>query len=296
MQECMEQQQQSGGARGMLPQNLHRQNPGLDLIRRSTSDSDLNKDSNQPAEAEYLSARCVLFTYFRGEIGDVVDEHFSRALSQASSFNSESKPIRVTQPSASSSTGLWKDGASSLESQSNSVWTTSCPSQPSSCVPPSVHPDYSSSSSPVSFSPDASLWTGHVFSQTNLPPPTTLPDTWTTYSLSPSSSSGYPNVHDVYHPHSHPHMHPRHPHHPHHPMLHSYPTHTATLDPRFSPLLLPSVRTQSSASSSPLSDVKIEMDASSPNTPVTWAPTTLHGPLEVYDSAQTKANKASIWY
>lgn len=32
-------------------------------------------------EAEYLSSRCVLFTYFQGDISSVVDEHFSRALS-----------------------------------------------------------------------------------------------------------------------------------------------------------------------------------------------------------------------
>lgn len=45
----------------------------------------------QPAEAEYLSARCVVFTYFRGDIGDVVDEHFSRALSQPSAFSNDAK-------------------------------------------------------------------------------------------------------------------------------------------------------------------------------------------------------------
>lgn len=60
-----------------------------------------SKDS-QPAETEYLSARCVLFTYFRGDIGDVVDEHFSRALSQPSAFNNDTKSIRL--PSG----GLWK--------------------------------------------------------------------------------------------------------------------------------------------------------------------------------------------
>lgn len=60
-----------------------------------------SKDS-QPAETEYLSSRCVLFTYFRGDIGDVVDEHFSRALSQPSAFSNDTKSIRL--PSG----GLWK--------------------------------------------------------------------------------------------------------------------------------------------------------------------------------------------
>lgn len=46
-------------------------------------------EKDQPAEMEYLNSRCVLFTYFQGDIGSVVDEHFSRALSQASSFSSE---------------------------------------------------------------------------------------------------------------------------------------------------------------------------------------------------------------
>lgn len=287
MQECME--QQSIGSRGMLPQNLHRQTAALGHVRRFPSDNDL-KDSNQPAEAEYLSARCVLFTYFRGEIGDVVDEHFSRALSQPSSFNSESKPLRVTQPTGPTSAGAWKDGSSPMESQSHSGWTTtSCSSQPN--VP--VHPDFSSS--PVSFPPEGSLWTGHVFSQSSLPPPpappTSLSDSWT---YSPQTSPSYPNVHEVYHSHSHS-MHPRHPHH--HPMLHSYPAHSSTLDPRFSPLLLSCVRNQSqpSASSSPLSEgVKTELEASSPSTPISWAPTSAHGSLEMFDSsAYTRAPQLS---
>lgn len=42
------------------------------------------EDKELPPGAEYLSARCVLFTYFQGDISAVVDEHFSRALSQTS--------------------------------------------------------------------------------------------------------------------------------------------------------------------------------------------------------------------
>ncbi|KAM8748435.1 transcription cofactor vestigial-like protein 3 [Acanthopagrus schlegelii] len=304
MQECVEQQQQQGG-RGMLSRDQGlRQGPpppGVDSSRRSTSEPEL-KDGTQPAEAEYLSSRCVLFTYFQGEIGDVVDEHFSRALSQSSTFNSESKPIRTTQATGSGTTGLWKDGSVS-EGQSSSVWNTTYPPQAGSCHPSvsvSVHPDFSSS--PVSFNhPDGSLWADHVLSQASLPPPATLPDSWT-YSLNPQSPSGYPNVHNVYHPHPHPHIHTRH----HHPMLHSYPTHSAALDPRFNPLLLPGVRNQSqptaSAGSSPHSEgVKTEMEPNSNSpvmaTSVTWTPSALHGSLEVYDSAldQTKA-KTSVWF
>lgn len=39
------------------------------------------KDKQEAPEAEYLTSRCVLFTYYQGDISSVVDEHFSRALS-----------------------------------------------------------------------------------------------------------------------------------------------------------------------------------------------------------------------
>ncbi|XP_072253806.1 transcription cofactor vestigial-like protein 3 [Leuresthes tenuis] len=307
MQECMEQQQQGGG-RGMLPRDQGLQQvpaaTGAESGRRSSSDSEL-KDGTQPAEAEYLSSRCVLFTYFQGDIGDVVDEHFSRALSQASTFSSETKPIRVTQPSASASANLWKDGSSLQESQGSSAWNSAFPPQANSCLPSvsvSVHPDFSSS--PVPFNhPDGALWAGHVLSQAGLPSAATISDSWT-YNLSPQSPSGYPNVHEVYHPHPRPrpHIHTRH----HHSMLHTYPAHSPALDPRFNTLLLPGVRSQSqpttSTGSSPHSEGgKTEMDPSS-NTPITsasvaWTPSALHGSLEVYDSAldQTKS-KTSVWF
>lgn len=103
--------QHQGGGRGILPrEEVLQQGPtaaGAESGSRSSSDSEL-KDGTQPAETEYLSSRCVLFTYFQGNIGDVVDEHFSRALSQSSTFSGDTKPIRVTQPLASTTAGLWK--------------------------------------------------------------------------------------------------------------------------------------------------------------------------------------------
>ena len=39
------------------------------------------KEKREIPEAEYLNSRCVLFTYYQGDISSVVDEHFSRALS-----------------------------------------------------------------------------------------------------------------------------------------------------------------------------------------------------------------------
>ncbi|MEQ2204832.1 hypothetical protein XENOCAPTIV_019217 [Xenoophorus captivus] len=264
MQECMEQQQPPHGGGRMLQRNQGLQQrlaaTSAEPGRRSPAESEL-KDSTQPTEAEYLSSRCVLFTYFQGDIGDVVDEHFSRALSQSSSFSIESKPIRVTQATAAATNNPWKEF----------------------------------SSSPVSFThSDGALWASHVLSQGSIPSPASLPDSWT-YSLSPQSTSGYPNVHEIYHSHprSHPHIHTRH----HHSMLHSYPPHSPALDPRFNAFLLPDVRSQSQAAtstdSSPHSEGgKTEMDISS-NSPVsaasvTWTPPALHRSLEVYDSGILK--------
>ncbi|KAM9851149.1 LOW QUALITY PROTEIN: transcription cofactor vestigial-like protein 3 [Aulostomus maculatus] len=302
MQNCLGQQQQGGG-RGIQSRDQGlRQGPGTDSGCISPSDSDL-KDVAQPTGAEYLSSRCILFTYFQGDIGDVVDEHFSRALSQSSTFNRETKPIRMTQPSVSSSAGSWKDGASQPEGQSSSVWNSTYPSHPGTCLPSvsvSVHPDFSPSSISLNHT-DGALWAGHVLSQASFPPLATLPDSWP-YSLNSQSTSGYPNVHDVYHSHPHAHIHTRH----HHPMFHSYSTHSAALDSRFSPLMLPGVRNQSqtaaSAGSSPHSEgAKTEMDPGSsspiPATSVTWTPSPLQGSLELYDSGldQTKA-KSSVWF
>uniref|UniRef100_A0A3Q0QUE7 Vestigial like family member 3 n=1 Tax=Amphilophus citrinellus TaxID=61819 RepID=A0A3Q0QUE7_AMPCI len=251
---------------------------------RPSSDSE-SKDGTQPTETEYLSSRCVLFTYFQGNIGDVVDEHFSRALSQSSTFSGENN---ICVSLLNLCDVVISDGGSLSESQGSSAWNSAYPSQNNSCVHSvsvSVHPGFSSS--PVSFNhQDGALWAGHMLSQASLSPAATLPDSWT-YSLNPQNTSGYPNVHDVYHPH----IHTRH----HHPMLHTYPTHSPALDPRFNSLLLPGVRSQNQPStntgSSPHSEVvKAEIDPSSNNnitaTSVTWTPSALD---------QTKA-KTSVWF
>ncbi|XP_054708150.1 transcription cofactor vestigial-like protein 2 [Uloborus diversus] len=53
----------------------------------SASSSDAAKaEKESAAEAQYLSANCVLFTYYTGDISSVVDEHFARALSQVTSY------------------------------------------------------------------------------------------------------------------------------------------------------------------------------------------------------------------
>ncbi|XP_045196296.1 transcription cofactor vestigial-like protein 3 isoform X2 [Mercenaria mercenaria] len=47
--------------------------------------------SEQPKDTQYLSANCVLMTYYSGDISSNVDEHFSRALSQPSSYSPDGK-------------------------------------------------------------------------------------------------------------------------------------------------------------------------------------------------------------
>nr|XP_057946504.1 transcription cofactor vestigial-like protein 2b isoform X2 [Doryrhamphus excisus] len=56
------------------------------------------KDKQEGPEAEYLTSRCVLFTYYQGDISTVVDEHFSRALS--SYMDGESKRRASEQQTA----------------------------------------------------------------------------------------------------------------------------------------------------------------------------------------------------
>uniref|UniRef100_A0A672TFM8 Vestigial like family member 3 n=1 Tax=Sinocyclocheilus grahami TaxID=75366 RepID=A0A672TFM8_SINGR len=204
----------------------------------------------QPAEAEYLSARCVVFTYFRGDIGDVVDEHFSRALSQPSAFSNDAKTRRLH------SGGPWKVHYQALLR--------------------------SKSFSHITHPADTGLWSSHSLTQTGLHPPSALPDSWH-YGLGAQGGAGYPHVHEMY-----PHMHPRHPHphshaHAHHVLHHA---HNPALDPRFSPLLLPGVR----ASCSPTScadRIKTELEPSSIPAP-SW-PASFHGSVDIYhDTGETR--------
>jgi hypothetical protein len=53
-------------------------------------------DDERAGAAQYVSANCVVFTHYSGDAAAIVDEHFSRALSQASS---------AVAPTSSSSAG-----------------------------------------------------------------------------------------------------------------------------------------------------------------------------------------------
>ncbi|OWF41340.1 transcription cofactor vestigial-like protein 2 [Mizuhopecten yessoensis] len=58
-------------------------------IRDTDPTSDIPDPESQPKGSQYFNANCVLLTYFNGDTATNVDEHFSRALSQPSSFTLE---------------------------------------------------------------------------------------------------------------------------------------------------------------------------------------------------------------
>lgn len=239
---------------------------------QSTGEEERCKET-QPAEAKYLSARCVVFTYFRGDIGDVVDEHFSRALSQASAFSNDAKTGRLH------SGGPWREGNSHSEGHPSSLWGSGYPCQTSS------HPDFPLA---AAFHPaDAGLWSSHSLAQTGLHPPSALTDSWH-YGLGAQGGAGYPHMHEMY-----PHMHPRHPpphSHAHHVLHHA---HSPALDPCFSPLVLSGAR----ASCSPTSGtdgIKTELD---PSSIANW-PASFHGSVDICHETALEQDKvkASVWF
>ncbi|XP_054126349.1 transcription cofactor vestigial-like protein 3 isoform X2 [Melozone crissalis] len=196
-------------------------------------------EKDQPAEMEYLNSRCVLFTYFQGDIGAVVDEHFSRALSQASSFNSET----ALSKSKAGLNPLWRE-SSTISSQRSgfptSFWTSSYQPPPPPCLS-GVHPDFPVTA-PGTFpaaaaAADPGSWPGHGLHQTAPAPAPAAAEAWP-YPLASQVSPSYAHMHDVYvhrhHPH---HAHVHHHHHHHHP--HHHPQHR---EPRYGSLLVPSVR------------------------------------------------------
>ncbi|XP_015413271.1 PREDICTED: transcription cofactor vestigial-like protein 2 [Myotis davidii] len=69
----------------------------------SIKEEEGSPEKERPPEAEYINSRCVLFTYFQGDISSVVDEHFSRALSQPSSYSPSCTSGKVPR-----SSGPWR--------------------------------------------------------------------------------------------------------------------------------------------------------------------------------------------
>lgn len=61
----------------------------------SSAYSSGGQKEKQVGEAEYLSSRCVLFTYYQGDISSVVDEHFSRALSSCAGMEGKRRATQA---------------------------------------------------------------------------------------------------------------------------------------------------------------------------------------------------------
>ncbi|XP_031416927.1 transcription cofactor vestigial-like protein 3 isoform X1 [Clupea harengus] len=279
MQESMNISAHCAQGRQVQKPEIHREEvPGAD-------GTGLQGKETQPAEAEYLSSRCVVFTYFQGNIGDVVDEHFSRALSRPSAFTGDAKPSKL-------STGpLWKEGGPLSDSHCGSslpptLWSSSYPSQTAPCLS-TVHPDFSAG---AAFHPTdpAGIWSGHGLPQLSLAPAASLSDSWP-YGLNPQGGASYhPHVHDLY---SH-HVHPRHAHPHNHTHPHMLP-HSPSLEPCFSPLLLHPAR----PSCSPVSHTdaaKTDLEAGSTQ-PSSWQ--TFHSSVDIFETAleQDKV-KAAVWF
>uniref|UniRef100_G3P512 Vestigial-like family member 2b n=1 Tax=Gasterosteus aculeatus TaxID=69293 RepID=G3P512_GASAC len=103
------------------------------------------KEKQEAPEAEYLTSRCVLFSYYHGDISSVVDEHFSRALS--SYMDGEGKRRAPDQqgadtPSSSSRRSFppsfWDSNYSSPQSRSHCE--TSAPSYSMDPYASGLHP------------------------------------------------------------------------------------------------------------------------------------------------------------
>ncbi|NXC83171.1 VGLL3 protein, partial [Cercotrichas coryphoeus] len=154
-------------------------------------------EKDQPAEMEYLNSRCVLFTYFQGDIGSVVDEHFSRALSQASSFSSET----ALSKSKAGLNPLWRE-SSTISSQRSSFptsfWTSSYQHPPPPPCLSGVHPDFPVTAPGTFPAPDPSSWPGHGLHQPAPPAPSAASEPWP-YPLAASQvSAPYAHMHEVY--------------------------------------------------------------------------------------------------
>lgn len=95
-------------------------------------DEDEEEEKDQPAEMEYLNSRCVLFTYFQGDIGSVVDEHFSRALGQASTLHPES----AISKSKMGLTPLWRGKNSRTDALQSKLFRNCLYQAPAGGLPP----------------------------------------------------------------------------------------------------------------------------------------------------------------
>ncbi|EEB20053.1 protein vestigial, putative [Pediculus humanus corporis] len=93
-------QQSSAGSVGSSGPCNSPGSPGVrykeENIRNSTSEGDIedggsDDEGSSSSRAQYVSANCVVFTHYTGDVAAVVDEHFTRALNYSEKSSSGSK-------------------------------------------------------------------------------------------------------------------------------------------------------------------------------------------------------------
>ncbi|XP_078471570.1 transcription cofactor vestigial-like protein 2 [Lampetra planeri] len=149
--------------------------------------------------AQYLTSRCLLLTYFRGDIASEVDEHFSRALSQ--------------QPPAATGTRASTPGAEQAERSERRAWKDRLLSP---MTQRNFPPSFWSSSTyhhGTATAPGMTLGTHPADLAFSLEP-------YPGMHHHPHHHHHHHHHHHPHHPHHHPHHPHHHPHHPHHPHHH----------------------------------------------------------------------------
>ncbi|CAN0145547.1 unnamed protein product [Lampetra fluviatilis] len=142
--------------------------------------------------AQYLTSRCLLLTYFRGDIASEVDEHFSRALSQ--------------QPPAATGTRASTPGAEQAERNRLLSPMTQRNFPPSFWSSSTYHHG-------TATAPGMTLGTHPADLAFSLEP-------YPGMHHHPHHHHHHHHHHHPHHPHHHPHHPHHHPHHPHHPHHH----------------------------------------------------------------------------
>ncbi|XP_064628549.1 transcription cofactor vestigial-like protein 2 isoform X2 [Lineus longissimus] len=131
----------------------------------------------QPKDTQYLTASCVLHTYFSGDISSVVDDHFTRALSQNNSYTG-------TCPT---SKGNWKDASPMAERNfPPSFWNSHYQHATAASAAPS-HQDLQFPTDPYMSTAAASLHGVTALHQ----------DPWHPYSLTSQAHSYHRPMHDL---------------------------------------------------------------------------------------------------
>jgi hypothetical protein len=90
---------------------------GGGLEEDEDDDEESGATTGPGSRAQYVSANCVVFTHYSGDVASVVDEHFSRALSYTENKSSSSASTQVKGKSV-----LRSCLATTLRSEQGRMW------------------------------------------------------------------------------------------------------------------------------------------------------------------------------